>query len=118
MEEVIVLEEGNVKVTTARFVVDGQTYAMNGVTSVRQFEKTPPIILPIIIGIVGFGTLFGQALVGLVIIGIAVAIWKMMKASHSVILATASGASTALTSKDKGHIERVVAALNDAIVKR
>ena len=80
MEEVIVLEEGNVKVTSARFVVDGQTYAMNGVTSVRQFQKNPPIAIPIIIGLVGFGTLFAKAVVGLVIIGIAVAIWKSMKA--------------------------------------
>ena len=39
-------------------------------------------------------------------------------ATYSVILATASGASQALTSKDKVYIERVVAALNDAIVKR
>lgn len=118
MDEIVVFEESNVKITNARFMVDGQTYAMHGVTSVRQFEKAPPRILPIMVGLVGAGSMAGSILVGLVILVAAVGIWKIQNPEYSVLLSTASGEARALSSKDKSYIARVVAALNDAIVKR
>ncbi len=39
MEEKIFLNEGGVIVTSARFVVPSQTYAMSGVTSVKSYEE-------------------------------------------------------------------------------
>ena len=118
MEETVVFEQNNVKVTNARFIVDGQTYAMNGVTSVKQFEKKPPRVIPIVIGLVGLGTVTQTFLGGLVILAVAIGIWFIQKAQYSVLLQTSSGSSQALTSPDGAYIARVVAALNDAIISR
>lgn len=118
MDEELVFEEGNVKVTNARFVVSGQTYAMNGVTSVRQFEKKPNRVLPIVIGIIGLATFAGTVIGAFILLGIAVAVWMAMKTEYSVLLSTAGGEARALSSKDQAYINRVVAALNEAIIKR
>ena len=118
MDEELVFEEGEVKVTNARFVVTGQTYAMNGVTSVRQFVKKPNRVLPIVIGIAGLATFAGTFVGALILLGIAVALWMAMKTEYSVLLSTAGGEARALSSKDQAYINRVVAALNDAIIKR
>lgn len=118
MEETVVFEQNNVKVTNARFIVDGQTYVMNGVTSVKQFEKKPARVIPIIVGLVGLGTLAQTFLGGLIILIVAAGIWFIQKAQYSVLLQTSSGSSQALTSTDGVYIARVVAALNDAIISR
>jgi hypothetical protein len=118
MDETLVFEEGNVKVTSARFVVDGQTYAMNGVTSVRQFEKKPNRVLPIVVGLAGLPGFAGHWLLGLILFGAAFAIWTLMKTEYSVLLSTAGGEARALSSKDRSYIVKVVEALNEAIIKR
>jgi uncharacterized protein YunC (DUF1805 family) len=118
MNETVVFDENNVKVTNARFIVNEQTYAMNGVTSVKRFEKKPPRIVPIIIGVAGLGAMSASIIVGLLILAAAFGIWKIQKAQYSVVLSTSSGEAQALTSPDRPYIERVIAALNDAIIKR
>lgn len=118
MDEQVVLEEGNVKVTNTRFIVAGQTYAMNGVTSVEQFAKKPARIVPIVIGIGGLIALSGSVIFAIILLGIAAALWIFQKATYSVLLSTSSGKAQALTSKDEQYISRVVAALNDAIISR
>jgi hypothetical protein len=118
MDEQVVLEEGNVKVTNSRFMVAGQTYAMNGVTSVEQFVQKPARVLPIMIGIFGVCALAGSVVFGAILIAAAVAIWVIQKKTFSVLLSTASGKARALTSKDEQYISRVVAALNNAIISR
>lgn len=118
MEETVVFEENNVKVTNTRFIVDGQTYAMNGVTSVKRFEKKPPRVLPVIVGIFGLATMAASIFVGIAILAAAYGIWVSQKEEYSVLLSTSSGAAQALTSKDRVYIERVIAALNEAIINR
>jgi hypothetical protein len=41
MEECTFFEYEDVKVTNARFISGGQTFAMNNVTSVKPYEKKP-----------------------------------------------------------------------------
>lgn len=118
MEETVVFEEGNVKVTNTRFIVEGQTYAMNGVTSVKRFEKKPPRIIPVMVGIVGLAAMAGSIIVGIVILAAAYGIWTIQKEEYSVLLSTSSGAAQALTSKDRAYIERVISSLNEAIINR
>lgn len=118
MNETVVFDENNVKVTNTRFIVDGQTYAMNGVTSVKRFEKKPPRIVPILVALIGLGAMAGSFLIGVIIVAAAVGIWKIQKAQYSVLLSTSSGDAQALTSPDRVYIERVISALNDAIVNR
>ncbi|HZQ90386.1 MAG TPA: DUF6232 family protein [Terriglobales bacterium] len=113
--------QGNgVTVTSTRFIVPGQTYAMASVTSVR-FERIPPKRgAPILITIIGFlvlmfpeGRWFG---VTLLVFGI---LWLLLlKTNCAVALSSASGEVRAIKSTDSDFITGIVDALNDAIVYR
>ena len=113
---------GNTVVTNARFIVDGQTYAMNGVTSVKQgikpADKKTGIWL-VVIGIILFLAASGGAkLIGLVLLGVGA--WLIYKAKPiaSVILQSSSGEVQALSSENLSFISNVVSALNQAIIHR
>ena len=132
MAEQTFLSSGSVTVTQARFVVDGQTYAMQGVTSVRrelaQPSKKGPIIA-VLFGVIAvfvsfalfsssIGTGIVLLLIGVGIIAAGVFWFRGLKATHFVILNSASGESRALWSKDESFIAQVVDALNNAIIAR
>lgn len=121
MEEKSFFNQGNVSVSNSRFIVDGQTYAMNGVTSVKTGRKNPSRTGPIILGIVGLismGGGIGTIIVGLAMIGLAVYWWVNQKSELSVVLNSSSGEAQALSSKDSVYIDDVVEALNNAIIHR
>jgi hypothetical protein len=126
-EEKSFFNEGGVSVTNARFIAQGQTYAMSGITSVKSFQEDPSRKGPIILGIIGvLGTLGafssnsvgGGIIMALLFIGGAIAWWIYQKPEYSVLLSSASGEAKALASKDGQFISNVVNALNDAIVHR
>ncbi len=121
MDERIFLEEGGVKVTSARFIVPAQTYAMSGITSVKSKVEPAKRGGPIIVGIVGLCSLFtgvGGIVIGAILIVAAVLWWKAQKGEYHVLLHSSSGEAKALSSKDESFIGRVVVALNDSIVAR
>jgi hypothetical protein len=121
MDEKIFFNDENVTVSNARFIVHGQTYAMNGVTSVKQSVRQPSGAWPAIFIAGGCLVMFagGAAVVcGVLLIVIGV-IWRFLqKPVWMVILNSSSGETQALTSQDKGHIDTVISALNDSIVHR
>jgi len=111
----------DVKVTNARFIVDKQTYAINGVTSVMTASKAPNRISPLMVGLLGLFLLFGNmggVIVGLTMIGTAIWIWLKQRSTHIVVLRSSSGEAKALVSKDANAVQRVVDALNDALIHR
>jgi hypothetical protein len=132
-EECSFLNEGGVYVSNTRVVIHGTTYATANITSVRK-HITPvnngcAIILLILgaLGALGGLTMalggsgdgrwsaFGTSLV-LLIIGI---VWlKSLHPTYNVMLATAAGERQGLTSKDEGVVDRVTAAIANAIVHR
>ena len=127
MDEKTFFNEGNVTVTNSRFIVPGQTYAMSGITSVSKWIQKPSLKWPLILILVG--ALFiiiplfagGGALwylIGIVLIGIGIFLLIRNKPVYSVILSSASGEADAINSKDEDFIDRIVQALNDAIVVR
>ena len=126
MEEKVFFDNGDVTVTNARFISNGQTYVMSNITSVKNLiedpSKTGPVIFIIIGGIIalaGLGnTSFGAILVGAAILAVGVLWFKGLKSKYYVALATASGETRALTSEDKSFIDTIVKALNDAIIHR
>lgn len=119
MDEKLFLNESNVSVSNVRFIAQGQTYAMSGVTAVKTFRKDPPRKLLIGLGVLGaMGLMAGNITLGLATIAMVTAIWFFRKAEFSVMLSSASGENKALTSNDGAFIARVVGALNDAIVHR
>jgi hypothetical protein len=119
MEEKEFFRYEDVTVSNSRFIVASQTFAMSNITSVRASQTDPNRFWPIAFIVVGVGALLSQAYgfgAVLVIIG---GIWvASQKTYYHVALTTAGGESQALTSEQKDYIEKVVQALNDAIVHR
>lgn len=121
MEEKIFFNQGNVSVSNSRFIVDGQTYAMSNVTSVKSGVTPPSRGIAIALAIIGLLCLAGEGVVFMVGLGsliLAVLLWVVSKTSYSVILNTSSGENQALVSEDKSYIEKVISSLNEAIVSR
>ena len=122
MEERTFFEQGNVKVSNARFIVGNQTYAMNGVTSVKS-HSTPPSrtggIIAFIFGIVVLFAAEGSGrLIGLAIAVAAGYFLYGQKTEYAVVLNSASGEAQALTGTDETYINGVISALNDALIHR
>lgn len=120
MEEKIFFDAGNISVSNNRFIVDGQTYAMGNVTSVKTGVEEAKKGTGILIGLIGLFVLFVAKpfLWGLVILMFATLALIGARNRYSVVLSTSSGENQALTSDNKTNIEMVVSALNEAIVSR
>lgn len=117
-EEKIYFEEGNVKVTNARFLTYGKMHSMAGITSVAKYVISPSRKGPIILGVVGLVAFAAHWLVAILLIAGAVAWFMSQKNVYQVTLSSASGSEEALSSNDEAFIDRVVNALNDAIADR
>lgn len=120
MKEKVFFEKGNITVSNSRFIVEGQTYAMGNVTSVKTGIEEANKGVGILIGIIGLFVLFSaeSILWGMIILVIGILAFIGAKNKYSVVLSTSSGENQALTSEDKEHIESVVSALNESIVSR
>jgi len=126
MEERNFFNEDGVSVTNARFIVNNQTYAMSGVTSVKSFKEEPSRTAPMVLIVVGIllalgsfgGGSSGGVIISLLLIGGAIWWWISQKPLYSVLLNSSSGESKALSSKDGEFISKVVSALNDSIIHR
>ncbi|WP_176079348.1 DUF6232 family protein [Paraburkholderia tropica] len=128
--EKLFLDLGDVKVTSARFVVPGQTFAMSGVTSVKHWRTPRKWIFGAVLLVIGFPGLLASAgavgqeksigplLIGLVmpVLG-AYLLWRGRPHSQ-VRLQSASGETKAFTSRDDALVRRIVSAISDAIVHR
>ena len=118
MEEKEFFRYEDVAVTNSRFIVASQTFAMSNITSVKVFTDAPSRIGPIVCGAIGILALAGAPAFGLLLLAGAVAWWFWQKTYYHVALTTAGGETKALTSTQRNYIEKVVRALNDAIVHR
>ncbi|PTU70755.1 DUF6232 family protein [Chromobacterium haemolyticum] len=122
MDEQVFFNESGVSVSNSRFIVNGQTYAMNSVTSVKQGETKPesgPEYFIILISVLV--VVFGDSLwkIGAALVCAAMIYFiKSKKWTYSVVLNVSSGEMQALRSKDKEYIGKIIEALNQAIVSR
>lgn len=132
-EEHSFLNDGGVYVSNTRVVIHGTTYATANITSVRKHmvpAKNGCAVVMVVLGAMGaLGGLI-TALNGnnsdqwtpfimcaiLLIIGI---VWlRSLHPTYHLMLATAGGERQGLTSNDEGVVDRVTAAIADAIVHR
>ena len=118
MEETTFFDQGGVKVTNSRFIVQGQTYAMNGVTSVKNGETSPSRTGSIVAVVIGIATTAAGSMWGLIFIIGAIFWWVKQKPTYHILLSSASGENEALSGQDSAYIKGVIAALNDALVHR
>lgn len=118
MQEKEFFDYDGVRVTNTRFIVDGQTYAMNNITSVKPYEKKPNRLWPILMVILGVILVFSRVYGGLLLSVIGVVWLVVQKTVYHLILHTAGGETSALTTNQKEYLQKVVSALNKAIVYR
>jgi hypothetical protein len=119
MEEQTFFEYEDVKVTNARFVSGGQTYAMNNVTSVKPFEQKPSRLGGIVILFIGLVIMINASfMTGLLIAAAAAFYLYQQKTVYHVLLATSAGETKALRTYQREYLDKVIAALNNAIVYR
>jgi uncharacterized membrane protein len=122
MDEQMFFDQNGVSVSNTRFIVNGQTYAMSAVTSVKSSVHTPPrvgaalfVIIGVLICLIGNTT---AIVIGVLTLVCAIAFGALQKPEHVVVLSTSSGESQALKSVDSLYIESVVSALNHSIIHR
>lgn len=117
--EHVLFREGSVTVTNARFIVSGQTYVMNGVTSIRSHRQEPSRALPLLLCFFGLVLFIGDAYVWGVAAAAAGLAWLLaQKTQFTVVLSTAAGEQKALTSADRAFVQRIIDALNEAVIMR
>jgi hypothetical protein len=118
MDEKIFFEHEDVKVTSARFISGGQTYAMSNVTSVKGFEKMPARFWGIVILLFGLIVAAISLVPGVIIAACAAAYLYLQKPIFHVLLSTSAGETKALVTYQRDYLNRVISAINDAIVSR
>jgi hypothetical protein len=112
------MDEKGVTVTNARVIVPGQTFAMSGVTSVKVAQEKPKRTGPVILIVLGIFLCFGYLIGGIILLSIGVAWFIMQKTQYYVGLQTSSGEAKAFISTDRMWIEKIVNAINEAIIAR
>lgn len=126
MEEKVFYENGNNKVTNARFIAGAQTYALSGITSVRMAEqaakyKIHAMIAGALVAMAGLGQFSESFFTGLIVVAIGAGIiWfgKNMQTTYHVVTVSSGGESQALSSTDQTLISSIVNAINEAMVHR
>jgi cbb3-type cytochrome oxidase subunit 1 len=128
--EINILKEKDVKITNERAIIGTKTYAISEVTSVSMDVNEPKLFLPIFfIVIAGVCSVlialsdmreYSEFLTTSLYLGIAGLLFFIFsqKTKYSVRIRSASGELKVLETFDKEHVERIVKALNEAIVQR
>jgi hypothetical protein len=116
-----IFADQNVLISTTRLIVNGVTYPLSNVSSVRLLQKKPNYTLAIILVIVGLLLFMGgtsTVFVAFICFGIGVALFFVLKSTFIMLIGSAGGEKAALTSKDEAYMSNVVAHINNAIVER
>jgi hypothetical protein len=126
-QETTYYQAGDVHITSSRAVMGGTTYPLANISSVGVGEK--PVnrsmgVIAIVLALAAIACgLSGSENAG---IGWVVAVILIMAGVYSFVqkpdyfvkVGSAGGEQRALVSKDRAYIEKIVAALNEAIIKR
>jgi hypothetical protein len=128
--EATIYSDSDVTVTTARVLCAGTTYELRNINSVKMGETHPnaiPTLVAIVIGLCVLITAlarleFNAAVVFLFVVGIALVAFAVrhmhqLTPDYHLFISTASGDVHAFTSKDRRQVERIVAGVNEALVR-
>ncbi|WP_300752661.1 DUF6232 family protein [Janthinobacterium sp.] len=125
VSETTYYSNGRVTVTNARFIVDDETHAISGITSVKLGVKKPNRLLPVALMAVLFlvltkgGKYDGLSIWHWAMVLLPGIIWLLLQRTHyTVTLASASGEHRALKSRIKPFVREVVDAINQAIIRQ
>lgn len=118
--EVTFYQDTKVTVTQSRYITDSKTYAMRNISSVHIFEIVKSRKLPVILIVTGVLMLFPNdtKTVGFVIAAIGVLLLFLIKNEFAVRISTNSGEANSIVSRDRIYVQKIVNALNEAIIHR
>lgn len=132
-EERSFLNDGGVYVSNTRVVIHGTTYATANITSVRKqsvpAQRGCAVVLALLGALGALGALVSALdgssadrwtplvlFIAMLVVGI---VWlASLRPTYHLMLATAGGERQGLTSKHESVIDRVTAAITEAIVHR
>lgn len=117
-EEKTFFHQGGIRVTSARFINGGQTYAMSNVTSVKALVEKPQRSGGIMIALLALVISSAVPLVGIPALGLALFYLYRQKPKYHVMLKTSGGEASALSTDHEEYVDDVVEAVNKAIVHR
>jgi len=119
-------DEKGVRITATRAIFGSTTYSMANISSVRTAEDPPKrargiwtAIIGICLLIIGITTgLTWLTITGVVILLIGIVWAWMATGTFHLKITSASGETTAVSSKDKEYITKITQAFNEAIINR
>jgi hypothetical protein len=117
-EEKVFYDQGNVLVSNKRVVSQCTTYTLQNTASVGAGADSPGKMGGILVILIGLASFTANPFFGVPVIVIGVWYLYKRRKSYLVVLRDASGETNALRSYDWAEIERIVSALNHAIVER
>lgn len=118
ISEKIYYHDAGVVVSDKRFVSEGTTYALHNIASVAAGTHAPRKLGWILALILGLVVIPANPFFGIPIAALAAWSLYQRRKAYVVVLRDASGETNALSSRDRATIEKIVAALNLAIVER
>jgi len=118
--ETIFYYDNSIKVTQSRFITYSKTYTMRNISSVYIFEIIKSKTKAILLLILGFLLLFSKEIFWLGIIILILGFWWIytIKNEYAVRISTNAGEVNSIVSKDRDYIQKIVNALNEAIIHR
>jgi len=113
-------QDSSVTVTQSRFVTQSKTYAMRNISSVHVFEIIKSKTKAVLMIIFGLLFLFSKDIFWIGFIIIALGIWWLIsiKNEYAVRISTNAGEANSIISENKDYIQKIVNALNNAIIHR
>lgn len=113
-------QDTSVIVTQSRFVTQSKTYAMRNISSVHVFEIEKSRVLPILMILFGLPFIFSKDIfwIGLILISLGLLIIFSIKNEFAVRISTNAGEVNSIVSKNREFIQKIVNALNEAIIHR
>lgn len=116
-QERVFFQDSNVTITQSRYIANGTTYAMRNISSVDVFKVPLKYTAETILIILGVGLLplFG---LGLIFIIWAIIMSNKKKPNYAVRITTNAGETNSFISPEKEYIQKIVNAINEAIIQR
>lgn len=126
VRETTILEEGEVRITNARAILGTKTYAISDILSVtitRDSSMVGCLILTLIsgaflLGLLSLGGGSGYRVAAFIFLGAAIVVGILAQPSYIVQIRSVSGNTDVLRSMDQDFVQRVVEAINDALLYR
>lgn len=129
--ETTIYSDRDVTVTTSRIICGSTTYALRNITSVKlsvaEANRHAGLlfmalgVVLVILGAIGFdlrgSERFGAFFAGLVFAIPGYAHWRHASNDYHLAIAVSSGEVQAFTSKNRQQVEKIVAAVNEAIIR-